>query len=623
MRTKYFIILFLFLTLNSFAQTEFKDESIKNKLEIAVFEIPGLQNVIDISVEDITVSQFIQTIATKNKINVDVKQTITERISTTFSNIQVSELFLFLCERYNLDLNIENSILSFSARIEGELPEFVPVKELNIVFDPDQFLVSYDLRNDTLSQVTKKLTLYSGKNIVLSTDIFNKLVNGFAKDVSVRQGLEQLCYSNNLKLELLDSTTYTLSNASTNSIPVNSFQSNNVSGLKIRSMNGLLSIDANNVPISSIIESASKELKLNYFIISEIKGNASLKLTDVTYQDFLKAVLNGTENTFRKENNTFLIGDRNMEGIRTAKVIQIKNRTVDKVIEFIPSDIKKDIELKAFADLNSIIVCGASEQIKEIERFVFEIDKVVPVISIEVIIIDIRKNNTITTGIQAGLGKSPVESTYSSVFPNIDVNLNSNAVNNIITAINGLGIVNIGKVTPNFYLSLKASESNGILKIVSTPRLAALNGNEAKLKIGETRYYVEQTSNIITTQSTTTVSAIQYKPLQANLEIGIKPSVSAEEQITLDIDIQQSSFTDQLIKDGPFGSINRSFHSNIRVKNEEMVVLGGLSDKNMSENGTGTPFLSRIPVIRWLFSSRTRSQKKSNLIVLIKPTIYY
>ncbi|HEX8577557.1 MAG TPA: hypothetical protein VF677_14820, partial [Flavobacterium sp.] len=73
----------------------------------------------------------------------------------------------------------------------------------------------------------------------------------------------------------------------------------------------------------------------------------------------------------------------------------------------------------------------------------------------------------------------------------------------------------------------------------------------------------------------------------------------------------------------PPGINSREFTSIIRVKNEDIVVLGGLEEKVRNDSGTGVPLLSRIPVIKWLFSSRKREDTKKKLSVLIKPTVIY
>ena len=298
-------------------------------------------------------------------------------------------------------------------------------------------------------------------------------------------------------------------------------------------------------------------------------------------------------------------------------------RTTTKILEAIPSDLKKGIEIIPLADLNSIIVSGSAPAVDELEIFLRQIDKSVPVINIELIIIDITRTHNISTGISAGTKSAATTSTYSSVFPNIDVTLGANTINSVIGSINGSGLINLGKVTSNFYLSLQASEDNGNIKIRSTPKLATLNGTEAQMTIGETRYYAETSSNIIATQSTTTVNSTVFKPLQANLAITIKPIVSGDEQITLDINVDQGSFTNQVSTNGPYGQTSRTFKSSIRVKNNDMILLGGLEQKNNNSSDKGVPILSRIPIIKWLFSSRSSKNSKSKLAIFIHPTVIY
>ena len=377
-----------------------------------------------------------------------------------------------------------------------------------------------------------------------------------------------------------------------------------------------------NVPISDILSAVSAELKSNYFLFTEPKGNISLNIKNATNDEFLNHLFNSTAYTFKKEDEIYLIGDRNIEGLRATKVIALKYRTVEKIIDFIPADLKKDLDIKMFNDQNSLILCGSQPRINELEAFLRDIDRVVPVISIEVLIVDIRNSHAVSSGIKAGLGDKPV-TTGGTVFPELNLNFGANSINSIIDGINGLGVVNLGKVTPNFYLSLQLMEQNGNIKINSTPLLATLNGHEAKMNIGETRYYLEQNSNVIATTSTTTQNTQVYKPLNAEFAMTINPIVSGDEQITMDITVKQSSFTTQTGTNGPYGTSSRNFQSLIRVKNQEMIMLGGLDDISLDESSSGVPVLSRIPIIKWFFSTRSKKKNKNKLTIFIKPTVIY
>jgi type IV pilus assembly protein PilQ len=294
-------------------------------------------------------------------------------------------------------------------------------------------------------------------------------------------------------------------------------------------------------------------------------------------------------------------------------------------LEYIPAELKKGVDIKSFPDLNGLIVSGSQPRINELEAFVRQIDLVVPLVHIEVIIADVRKSNTITTGISAGIGAKPADITQGGLLPQVDLSLNATAINNLISGINGLGVINLGSVTPNFYLTLKALEEQGALKIRSTPQIATLNGHEAKLKIGSTVYYLEVQNNVITSGNSnpTVTQSQQYKPLDADLSITFNPQVSGDEQITMTIGVTQSTFTEKLGATGPTGKLNRDFQSLVRVKNGEMIMLGGLEENSNGSSGRGLPWISRVPVLKWIFGNRTKSKTENKLTIFIKPTIIY
>jgi len=122
--------------------------------------------------------------------------------------------------------------------------------------------------------------------------------------------------------------------------------------------------------------------------------------------------------------------------------------------------------------------------------------------------------------------------------------------------------------------------------------------------------------------STQTVVTQQFTPVEANLAIDIKPVVSGDEQVTLNIDVKISDFTDTP-PIGPPPTSNSKFRSIIRVRNQDMVVLGGLERTEKDESASGTPILSRIPILKWLFSNRKKGTIKTVSIIFIRPTIQY
>lgn len=299
------------------------------------------------------------------------------------------------------------------------------------------------------------------------------------------------------------------------------------------------------------------------------------------------------------------------------------SKPAESILTIIPEEVKRDLDIKVDKELNSFVVNGPAENIQRFESFIQYIDKPVPVILIEVMLLEVSRSAIIETGIQAGIGDKPA-TTQGSVFPSADITLGANTINNIINRFDGFGSLNIGSVVPNFYLSLKAMESNGDLKIRSSPRLSTLNGHKAHLSIGETTYYVVTNQNFYGSQIPQASEIKNYQPIDAELSVTIRPLVSGDGQITLDVKVIQSSFNgDRIDKDAPPGINSREFTSLIRVRDQDLIVLGGLEEKVKNDSGTGVPLLARIPIIKWLFSSRKREDSRKKLTILIKPTVIY
>ena len=298
-------------------------------------------------------------------------------------------------------------------------------------------------------------------------------------------------------------------------------------------------------------------------------------------------------------------------------------KTGGSILSIFPNEIINGLDVKIDTELNSFIVSGPEENIKRFESFVKYIDKPVPVVLIEVMLLEVNRSAVIETGISAGIGNKPVTTT-GTLFPSADVTMGAQTINKIINNFDGFGSLNIGSVVPNFYLSLKALESNGSVNIRSTPRLSTLNGHRAFLSIGETTYYVVTNQNYYGSQIPQTSEIKNYQPIDAELSLTLRPLISGDGQITMDIKVIQSSFNGQKVdKDAPPGINSREFTSIIRVKDQDLIVLGGLEEKVKNDTGSGIPLLARIPVIKWFFSSRKREDSKKKLTVLIRPTIIY
>ncbi|WP_299363518.1 general secretion pathway protein GspD [Winogradskyella sp.] len=324
--------------------------------------------------------------------------------------------------------------------------------------------------------------------------------------------------------------------------------------------------------------------------------------------------LNQTNNNFNSNQN------RGQLNTNQSGNFNSYSNQAEALVNILPDEVKQDLDIKVDFELNSFYVNGPSANIERFRKFIEKIDKPVPVVLIEVMILEVNRTSSVETGVSWGIGEEPT-TTQGSIFPETDLTLGANTVNRIIGGFDGFGSLNIGRVVPNFFATIKAMESNGDLKIRSTPKLSTLNGHRATFSNGQTSYYTITDQAVIGSDNPVTQTAVNFVPIDAELGLTIKPLVSGDGQVTLDIFVVQSNFGNRISEDAPPDINSREFSSIIRVKDQDIVVLGGLEEQSTNNSGSGVPFLARIPIIKWLFSKRVREGRKAKLTVLIKPTV--
>lgn len=384
---------------------------------------------------------------------------------------------------------------------------------------------------------------------------------------------------------------------------------------------GRITAFINNGNIQDIITDICNKMGFNYHFITPLRQMAAIYLSNAEPETIFNTLLTGTSYTYYIQEGIYFFGEQLPDKSLTAvSIVPLKYRAVDKVTEAIPLKLKEGVQVQVFADLNSIILSGNKKEVARIEEFLRSIDRTVPLITMDIMIVEANKNRVDEAGISMGVGEKPVSSS-GQFSPGLDVTLGANTVNRLINSFNGFGSVKLGSVSPNFYMSLKFLESNGNIVVESTPKLSTLNGQEALLTSGETQYYKEVHNTYMGTQNPVQSTSYDWKSVEANLTIKITPYMSSDSLITLNIDISQSEFTPRIEKDAPPGIANRSFKSIIRVANGEVVLLGGIERNTRDKSSRGLPWISRVPVLKWIFGSTTDNKSENKLNVFIRPTI--
>lgn len=605
--------------LNTFAK---KNKTLRDEAEI------------DISTN---LRDLVAALASNHELNITIDASINQPISTVLPKVKIQDLLLYLCKQYSLTLDFTGSIITIKKYNAPPKPRTLPPrKEPTVEFNKFNDKLSVKAVNDTLNIVLSRIAALSDKNISAEAQVRNQLVNVDVIKADFEAGLSQLAFENGLELDQEKAGYYTFTkkaanNASrNNSRKQNNSKQNNNQNVAVNfdlqpsptNSDTIRRLSAVNQPIKDLIQQTAMKLNKEYFLFTEPTGNISIQIEDKSFEQFLGFILEGTNHTFRYEEGIYLIGEFKREGLLKTQVIQLQHRSYEDVEAVIPDDLKAGVIIKPFKELNAYVVSGSPNKVYMVEDFIAEIDKPVPNVTIELIILDVQKNKLVDIGLDAGVGAEPV-TPGGSLFPGVDFTLSTQSVNSLLNVLAGQGIVNVGPVQNNFYLSLKAIEENGIVKIKSRPRLSTLNAHKATFTIGETRFYRIDNSNVQGGLNPVISNSVQFETLQADFKIEITPKVSGDEQVTLAILVDQTDFIGEIQENAPSPSVTRQFDSNIRVKNGEMIVLGGLERKQTNDTGSGVPLLARIPIIKWFFSKRTKSKQDNKLLIFIKPTVEF
>lgn len=635
-----FAILMVLLPFSSHLQEDWTLEELDAKLDSMSAVQKGLNNEVQLNVTRIEMADLLNTIGMENNLNLSVDPNLIQPVAYNFYDVPVKDVFTFLYINYNVDIEFVGSIISFKSKPKKK-PEPVVYerKEPDVKYNNKNTFLSVDLDNDTLQYVTHKITQLSGKNIILDKDIKYNRVSGYFVNRPITEILEMLAEANDLNLTVKnDNYYYEKSAVSAQNPQVNRGRSNqnirsnrgvrntteNNGGLQLEKLeDGTLSITADEIGIREIITRSADALNEHYFMYKMPEESITLAADHITFEQLLNKCLMGTNFSYKEKDRVFIIGEQISESLRTTELIKLEYRTVENILDMIPKELVNGLEVHEFIELNGLVVSGSSRRTEELKSFLHSIDQVVPMIQIDIIILYSQKGSDLATGIKAALDANNQE-TSGQIYPELEMNYNSTSLNAIIDALNGFGNLNLGKVTSDFFLSLQALESNNVVETESTPKISTLNGHEASISIGEQRYYQEervQISNVV--GNANVQNSRVWKQIEASLEVEIKPFVSSDEHVTLDISVGQNDFGEQVDPTAPPNKTTQTFKSFVRVKNGEVILMGGLEKKSSRDSGSGVPILSRIPILKWFLSSRSKSKEKSKLHILIRPTVTY
>jgi len=183
----------------------------------------------------------------------------------------------------------------------------------------------------------------------------------------------------------------------------------------------------------------------------------------------------------------------------------------------------------------------------------------------------------------------------------------------------------------DFNSFLELLEQQGDTRVLSSPRVSTLNNQKAVIKAGTDEFFVtDVSSNTITGTSSTTSRDVELTPFFSGIALDVTPQISADGEVTLHIHPTVSEVTDQqkvLTVSGETDTLPLAFSeiresdSIVKARSGQIIVIGGLMRNSISDETFGTPGLSRIPGVGNLFKSKRSVERKTELVILLKPIV--
>jgi general secretion pathway protein D len=279
---------------------------------------------------------------------------------------------------------------------------------------------------------------------------------------------------------------------------------------------------------------------------------------------------------------------------------------------------------------NALVVRGTPDQIALAEKLVEDLDKARPEVIVDIAIMQVSKDRSRT------LGLSPPTSATVTLQSNLNTTTptttgtTSTGVATTTGSTTGLSLNTLGNLNATDFqvtipsANLSAVMSNSDTKLIQNPQIRALDGQKASLKIGDkvpvaTGSFQPGIGGVGINPLVNT----QFQYLDVGVNIDITPHVHANGEVTLKISMDVSAVTGQSNIGGISQPIigQRKIEHEIRLKDGEANLLGGIMEDQQTKSLSGIPGLAQIPILKYLFGQTTQDHSENEIVFAIVPHI--
>ncbi|MEN6556764.1 MAG: hypothetical protein ABFC54_01160 [Thermoguttaceae bacterium] len=410
------------------------------------------------------------------------------------------------------------------------------------------------------------------------------------------------------------------------------------SGTTVRSAaGGKLSIRIFDEDLRKVLDLLSEQGNLNILASKNVQGRVSATLKDVDIDSALKAILKSTGYVSRRETNFIFVGtpedftniEQGMDrlGTRVYRTNYVTAAELNLLVKplLTPRVGVSSVSSSAEAGIASsdagaggdkfsggevLLVRDFEAVLSQIDQLVTEVDVRPLQVSIEAMILSVKRSDNDTFGVNCQLLRDT---------PNIKFGLGSPATS--LANFNLDGGLKFGFLDSSLGAFIDALETVGETNVVANPRLMVLNKQRAEVQIGEKKGYVNQTMT-----STSTTQSVEFLDIGAQLRL--RPFISSDGLIRMEIHPELSDGDVKVDTSGtsvvtlPNKELTQ-VTTNIMVRDGCTVVIGGLIREQLINQTTQVPVLGSLPWVGFAFRQTKQTTERREVLVLITPRIVY
>ena len=431
-----------------------------------------------------------------------------------------------------------------------------------------------------------------------------------------------------------------------------------------------VSLDFQDVDVRTVLQILAKESGMNIVASDSVTGKMTLTLKDVPWDQALDLVMQARNLDMRKTGNVINVAPRE-ELLAKDKAILTQQREIDelgplysrtfqlkyknveefrkilKLDENNSSNTSNNINRTILSNrgsalidpaTNTLVITDNTFVLQKFEKLIAELDVPARQVMVEARIVEAEDGFSRQLGVKFGYAGSNGKNSWGSNWANAGANRNSyvdkqrtlanwsrnpsqdipalpawtvdpNVNLPIAAATSSIALVH-ALSSGALGLELSAQQAQNKLKIVSTPRVLTQDRKEAIIEAGTEVPYQEASSSGATSTS--------FK--KAVLGMTVTPNITPDGQIIMDIKINKDSVNSDCRATEPCINTQR-LNTNVMVEDGGTLILGGIYQEENSEGVSKVPLLGDIPVVGNLFKSKTRSDKKTELLIFITPRI--